>query len=165
MLIQYGMSATPILVRAATADDIAAVEALLNAAALPIEGVAALIRQVPGAFVVAERQRAVVAAGALEPAGEHALLRSVVVAATARSSGVGRLVVERLLADADRRGVAGVYLLTTTAERWFPRFGFAPVNRASVPVPVANTWEFKTGCAQTAIAMARPGGTRGPEPA
>jgi amino-acid N-acetyltransferase len=142
-------------IRAAEAADLAAIEALLSEAQLPTEGVAHLVRDVPGAFVVAETDGAVVAAGALEPAGSDALLRSVVVRNDARSTGVGRLLVERLLRDADAKRLPGVYLLTTTADRWFPRFGFENTDRASVPAGVAATWEFKTGCSQTAIAMKR----------
>lgn len=142
-------------VRAAAAEDLASIEALLRAAELPTEGVAHLVRDIPGAFVVAESNGSLVAAGALEPAGSDALLRSVVVSADARSTGVGRLLVEHLLGEADARGLQSVYLLTTTADKWFPRFGFARVDRSGVPAPVGATWEFKTGCSQTAVAMMR----------
>jgi amino-acid N-acetyltransferase len=146
---------TPALLRPAKSGDLDSIEALLRAADLPTEGVAHLVRDVPGSFVVAEANGSLVAAGALEPAGSDALLRSVVVSPESRSTGVGRLLVERLLSEAEARGLHGVYLLTTTADKWFPRFGFARVERAGVPGPVAETWEFKTGCAQTAVAMKR----------
>jgi len=66
--------------------------------------------------------------------------------------------VDELLEAAERRQLSGLYLLTTTADNWFPRFGFARVDRAAVPAGIAATWEFKTGCAQTAVAMAKPVG-------
>jgi amino-acid N-acetyltransferase len=142
-------------VRPAVAEDLSAIEELLRAAKLPTEGVAELLRGAPGAVVVAVEGGHVVAAGALEPAGNARLLRSVVVDARARSTGLGRAIIHRLLADADEAEVPEIYLLTTTADRWFPRFGFERTDRAAVPAAVGETWEFTTGCAQTAVAMMR----------
>lgn len=144
-------------IRAATMDDLPAVESLLALAKLPTEGVAAIVARAPGDLLVAERDGTMVGAAAIEVAGSDALLRSVVVRSDGRSTGVGRAMVARLLADADRRRIDGVYLLTTTAGDWFPRFGFTRVERSAVPHAIAETWEFKTGCADTAIAMARTG--------
>jgi amino-acid N-acetyltransferase len=144
----------PVL-RAATSADLSSIESLLRESDLPTEGVADLVTKVPGAFVVAEWQGALVAAGAVEPAGGDGLLRSIVVRPDARAAGVGRQLVERLLGESDACGMPGVYLLTTTADRWFPRFGFQRTDRGTVPAAVAETWEFKTGCSQTAIAMCR----------
>ena len=66
--------------------DIPAVEALLSAAGLPLEGAAEALT----AGVVARDGDAVVAAAALERYGEAALLRSVVVAPALRGTGLGR---------------------------------------------------------------------------
>jgi amino-acid N-acetyltransferase len=144
-------------IRAATIADVPRIEALLRDAQLPTDGVADIVRNAPGDFLVAEQDGDVVGGGALEVAGGDALLRSVVVRSDVRSEGVGALVVDELLEAAERRQL-GLYLLTTTADNWFPRFGFARVDRATVPEGIAATWEFKTGCAQTAVAMAKPVG-------
>lgn len=149
-------------IRTASASDVEAIEAMLRSAALPTEGLAAIVRRAPGDVVVAEADGAIVGAAALEVVGADALLRSVVVRAEGRGTGVGRHMVAYLLAEADRRAYDGVYLLTTTAGDWFPRFGFSRVERQSVPKAIAETWEFKTGCcADTAIAMARRASRRG----
>ncbi|MDA1080725.1 MAG: arsenic resistance N-acetyltransferase ArsN2 [Gemmatimonadetes bacterium] len=142
-------------IRPATGKDLAAVEALLREAALPTDGVARILALTPGDVVVAVQGESIVGAAAIEVAGADALLRSVVVRSNGRSTGVGRAMVTQLLAEADRRRYEGVYLLTTTAGDWFPRFGFTRVERSSVPRAIAETWEFKTGCADTAVAMAR----------
>ena len=55
---------------------------------------------------------------------------------------------------ADRR-LLSTYLLSTTADNWFPRFGFAQVDRASVHAAIGETWEFKNGCSEKATAMTR----------
>lgn len=145
---------TPTTLRPATARDRAEIESMLTAAKLPTEGVGDILRAKPADFVVAEQDGRVVGAGGLEMTQDGALLRSVVVRDDLRSAGVGRRIVERLVHEADCRGV-GLYLLTTTADNWFPRFGFERVERNSVPPAIGATWEFKTGCAQTATAMKR----------
>lgn len=144
-----------ITIRHAKATDISAIESLLRDADLPTDGLAAIAGRAPGDVVVAELGGAIVGAAAIEVAGPDALLRSVVVRSDGRSTGIGRMMVTTLLAEADRRRYDGVYLLTTTAGDWFPQFGFSRVERKSVPKALAETWEFKTGCADTAIAMAR----------
>ena len=63
-------------VRPATGDDLPAIERLLLAADLPVEGVAAALAE----FVVVDDGAGVVGAAGLEWHGDHALLRSVVVA-------------------------------------------------------------------------------------
>ncbi|MEA3247299.1 MAG: GNAT family N-acetyltransferase [Gemmatimonadota bacterium] len=145
----------PPAMRPATTGDVPAIEALLRSADLPIEGLAAIVARRPDDVLVAVQGGTIVGAAALEVAGDNALLRSVVVRADGRSTGVGRELVTRLLLEADRRQYEGVYLLTTTAGDWFPRFGFTRVERKSVPRGIAETWEFRTGCADTAVAMAR----------
>ena len=39
-------------------------------------------------------------------------------------------------------GIRAVYLLTTTAERFFPRFGFEVIDRADVPDSVMRSAEI-----------------------
>ena len=51
------------------------------------------------------------------------------------------------------RGVDTVFLLTTTAERFFPKFGFEPVTRADVPASLKESVEFRSACPQTAVVM------------
>jgi N-acetylglutamate synthase-like GNAT family acetyltransferase len=58
------------------------------------------------------------------------------------------------LARQDR--VAAVYLLTATPADFFAsHFGFRPIGRAEVPVPIQQSVEFISACPQTAQAMVR----------
>jgi amino-acid N-acetyltransferase len=57
------------------------------------------------------------------------------------------------LAAARHRGIGDVYLLTTTAGGFFPRFGFSPLERASVPDSVRQSLEFRGACPGTALVM------------
>jgi N-acetylglutamate synthase-like GNAT family acetyltransferase len=142
---------TPTL-RAATMRDLAAVEALLTASGLPLDGV----REALADFVVAEADGALVGVAGLELCGEHALLRSVAVVPEWRSKGLGRALVTRLIADAEARGIQALFLLTTTAEQYFPGFGFTPIAREEVPADVQTTGEFQSACPTTATVMRRP---------
>jgi len=138
--------------RPATATDLAAVERLLAASGLPLDGV----RDALPTFVVAESGGEIVGVAGLEPCGERdALLRSVAVADAWRSRGVGRALVTRVISDAEARGLRALYLLTTTAERYFPGFGFHTVARADAPESVQATAEFRSACPASATVMAR----------
>ncbi len=137
--------------RAATSADRFEIERLLTDAHLPIDGVAASLPT----FVVAEHAGAVVGAAGLELCRDDALLRSVVVAPSWQSRGLGRALVSRVLADAEARGLHALYLLTTTAERYFPAFGFVITTRDAVPSDVRATAEFRTACPASAVVMCK----------
>ena len=144
--------------RPATAHDRDAVERVLVASKLPTDGVAKILEARPGDFLVVDDQtRAgeLVAVAGLERCGRDAILRSVAVREEARSHGVGAALVERLVDDAAGSGVEALYLLTTTAEHYFPRFGFARIERDVVPAAVASTVEFTSACPASAVVMAR----------
>lgn len=139
--------------RAATASDRAGIESLLERNGLPVAGVAELLADDPTQFVVAHIEGQLVATAALEVCGDHALLRSVAVSEVWRSLGVGRALVERVVALATARRIDAMYLLTMTAEDYFPRFGFARVARSDVPGSVASTVEFTSACPASAVTM------------
>lgn len=142
-------------VRPAVAGDREAVEQLLASQRLPTAGVDALFTRAPGDFVIVPGADGVLAVAGLERCGDDALLRSVAVRADAQGQGLGHRVVEAVLAAATAGGVRRLYLLTTTAEHYFPRFGFAPVDRSAVPPAVAQTVEFTSACPASAVAMTR----------
>jgi amino-acid N-acetyltransferase len=146
--------------RSATTADLADIERLLVDSRLPIAGVADIIRDQPADFVIAEAPDAsgrlhLVAVGGLEVRGGNALLRSVAVRPEWQTHGIGGDLVRRIVRLAEDRGLASLYLLTETAERYFPRFGFEKIARDSVPAEVAETLEFKSACPASAVAMAK----------
>jgi amino-acid N-acetyltransferase len=89
----------------------------------------------------------------MERYGDGGLLRSVAVAAAWRGSGIGRALVDRVLDEGRAAGIKDVYLLTTTAEHYFPRLGFACVSRDSVPAAVRASAEFTGACPASAVVM------------
>ena len=137
--------------RVARASDLSAVELLLRTAHLPTAGVAEAFTT----FVVAEHRAEIVGVAGLELRGNNALLRSVAVASAWQNHGLGRELVERSIALAESHKLRAVYLLTTTAERYFPAFGFEPTDRQSVPIDVRESPEFTGACPASALAMVR----------
>ncbi len=89
----------------------------------------------------------------LERHGAYGLLRSAAVRSELRGRRIGRKLVDRLLASAREQGVLDVYLLTTTAEEYFPDFGFEIIPRSTVPRELSGSAEFQGACPVTAIAM------------
>jgi amino-acid N-acetyltransferase len=142
---------TPTSIRAATAKDAPAVRAMLADSKLPLDGVPDDLAH----FLVAERDGRLVGAIGMELYGDAGLLRSAVVSPALRGTGVGELLVQALLDSARARGARDLVLLTTTAERWFPRFGFVRTTRAEVPKALHASEEFKGACPDSAIVMRR----------
>lgn len=103
--------------------------------------------------LVARSGRDVVGCAGLELYGTDGLLRSVAVAAELRGLGLGLRLTEAAIALARDRGLRAVYLLTETAEGFFPRFGFRTITRAEVPDAVKRSIEFTTMCPASAPVM------------
>jgi amino-acid N-acetyltransferase len=129
--------------------DLEQVERLLRARDLPVAGV----REALCGFLVAEHAGAVVGVVGIEECCGYGLLRSTAVASEWQGHGLGRQLVERAIAEAEGQGVKALYLLTTTAERYFPSFGFTAIPREQVPAPVQATSEFESVCPSSATAM------------
>ncbi len=140
-------------IRPAVVDDLVAIVSLLRAQNLPVDGFAELLRASPGHVVVAELNGSIVGSTALDIHGDVALLRSVAVARDLITLGVGSRLVTDAIDLARREGVSDVYLLTTTAVQWFPRFGFVVTERESVPASLAATVEFTKACPASATVM------------
>ncbi len=149
--------------RTATPADLPAVEGLLTAAGLPTADLAALFAAHADDFLVAddpEQSGALLGVAGLEVCcgtSPHptALLRSVAVRDDWRAHGIGRELVRRIVCVAEARGLRALYLLTMTAEHYFPQFGFRPVGRDTVPPDIAATLEFRSACPASATAMAK----------
>jgi amino-acid N-acetyltransferase len=139
-----------VTLRSATAADLPQVLALLERASLPTDGVDA---KAMANFVIAEHEDRPVGVVGLEVYRESALLRSVAVEENWRGSGVGRALIDRAFALTRERGIRDVFLLTTTAEDYFPRFGFACISREMVPPAVQASTEFQGACPSTAVVM------------
>ena len=138
-------------IRPAATSDLRAVETLLTALKLPTSGVPEWI----GRFWLAESEGKVVGIAGVEVYRDGALLRSVAVDPGFRNQGIARLLTDRALESARAAGADRVFLLTTTAERYFPQLGFETITRDAVPPGVQQSVEFRGACPDTAVVMQR----------
>ena len=137
------------VIREALPSDFEAAAALLRRSGLPLNGLAEHFSQA----LVAEDGGAVVGCVALEIYGETALLRSLAVAEERRGEGLGERLAAGALAAAKAAGVRDVYLLTQTAEEFFPRFGFTVEERSRAPQVLGRSEEFRGSCCPSAVMM------------
>jgi amino-acid N-acetyltransferase len=133
----------------ATPTDVPAILGLLERCDLPTVGLAEHITDT----LVARMADRVVGSVALEVYADGALLRSVAVDQSVRGTGIGVRLTEAALNRARNRGIAAVYLLTTTAQHFFPKFGFEEITRDKVPPTIHASVEFESACPATATVM------------
>jgi amino-acid N-acetyltransferase len=89
----------------------------------------------------------------LEIYGSDALLRSLVVAETARTQGVGAALVQHAEDYAVSHHVDAIYLLTTTAEPFFEHRGYRRIDRSEAPQTIQSTAEFASICPASSAFM------------
>ncbi len=123
--------------------------ALLEQAGLPLEG----FREHVAETLVAETDRAVVGCVAVELYGTVGLLRSLAVSPERRGEGLGERLTSEAIALARAKGIEDLYLLTLTADRFFPRFGFRVEQRQAAPKALGASREFQSACPETAVLM------------
>jgi amino-acid N-acetyltransferase len=140
------------LLRTATAQDAPTIRVLLEADGLPTSD---LKTAAPHFVVACDEKGRILAAGALQPFAETALMRSVVVAHEARGAGLGRRIVQELERLARTADVKELILLTQTAERFFAHQGFRAIHREAAPQDVQQSEEFRSLCPSSAVCMVK----------
>ena len=133
----------------AAAADLPAILELLRGHHLPDAGVADHFEH----FILEFADGRLIGCAGLELRGSAALLRSVVVNADQRSSGLGARLVKAQLGAAVNLHAISVSLLTTTTEASFPRFGFAVVPRSKPPAALNDSLELRGACPDSAICL------------
>jgi amino-acid N-acetyltransferase len=138
-----------VVIHAAEERDLPAVRRLLESQHLPLDG----IDEHVSTMVVAKKEGEVVGAAAVELYADGALLRSVVVDPIVQGQGLGHRLSDAALSIAKDRGTRTAFLLTTTAERFFPKLGFEQIERDDVPASVQASIEFQSACPVSAVVM------------
>ncbi len=97
---------------------------MLRANKLPLEGAQAHL----DTYLLAVSNGEIVGCAGAEVYGHIALLRSVAVAPGLHRQGIGKLLLDRLIHEAQRRDIVRLYLLSVTAPEYFAQFGFKRAN-------------------------------------
>lgn len=140
------------MIEAAREHDLPEIRALLDRLHLPLAGVDEHV----STMLVARNGDQIVGTAALEMYADGALLRSVAVEPRQQGKQIGHQLTEAALRLAATRGANTVFLLTTTAERFFPKFGFEQISRDQVPSSVRASVEFQSACPASASVMRKP---------
>jgi amino-acid N-acetyltransferase len=135
--------------RNAVPEDLPAVFELLEIAKLPTAGVNDYIQD----FVLEIENNTLLGCAGLEIYGQAGLLRSVVVNPSERSNGIGSRLVNAILERARAQQLFSIYLLTISAQNYFPRFGFKQITGAEIPESLNASAELRGACPDTAVVM------------
>ena len=141
-------------IRLARSDDLDAITALLGENALPASDInAAALHD----FLVAEDSHgALVGSVGVEMFGHAGLLRSLAVAYSARSSGLGSRLLSHAEQTARARGVLQLWLLTTTASKFFEEMMYVTESRNAAPAELQASSQFAELCPSTALCLTKP---------
>lgn len=132
--------------------DFDAARALLESAGLPVEDLTPAHCE---HFFHLGNTREPTALVGIELSGDVALLRSLVVTASARGSGTGSRLLRHAEAYAKQRGVSRIYLLTTTAAGFFAKRGYLLAERSQAPDEIRSTREFSGICPASSTFMVK----------
>lgn len=132
--------------------DLPTIRALLAAAGLPVADLAATP---PADFWGCREGTALIGVIGLEPYGSVALLRSLAVAPAWQGRGLGSALLAHAERAARQRGIAALYLLTTTAAAFFARRGYVRLPREAAPPVLQQTAEFAALCPASAACLTK----------
>jgi amino-acid N-acetyltransferase len=135
--------------RNATTNDLEMVLELLETSKLPTAGVKDHIQN----FILGFQNNTLLGCAGLEIHGQTGLLRSVAVSTSKRKNGIGSRLVKSILEHSKTQQLSSIFLLTETAENFFPRFGFKQVSRAEIPSSLQVSEELRGACPDSAVVM------------
>jgi amino-acid N-acetyltransferase len=91
----------------------------------------------------------------LEPYGDVALLRSLAVSPKHRGTRLAKQLVAHAEQYALAHRVQAIYLLTTTADKFFSGLGYSSVSRSQAPSAIQSTTEFSSLCPSSSVFMVK----------
>jgi amino-acid N-acetyltransferase len=95
----------------------------------------------------------IIATIGMENYGTVALLRSLCVKEGFKNKKYGEKMLSYLRTFCTQEKTEALYLLTTTAEHYFERYGFEKIVRNAAPLPIQTTREFQSICPNSAVVM------------
>ena len=138
--------------RQAVAADLPGICRLLQECGLPVDD---LTDSSLEHFLLYDDGPRIVGVAGLQVYDYIALLRSLAVANSSRERGLGRALIDAIVARATTLGVKQLWLLTTDANEFFADRDFTPCDRDLAPESIRNTAEFSVLCPGDAYLMSR----------
>ena len=135
-----------------TIDQLDDIVALLSECGLPTADITAA--QPPLFFAVQEDKQLAAVIG-FERFGTVGLLRSLAVAPAFRGRGLAQALVAHVERLAKAQDVATLYLLTTSADGFFARLGYATLERSEAPPTIRATAQFAGLCPASSTFMGK----------
>jgi amino-acid N-acetyltransferase len=136
-------------IRKATGDDLIAIRQLLESHHLMSDDVDQHLQH----FLVAEVDGVIAGTIGMEFYETTALLRSAAVAPEYQRQGLGDKLLASINGYAKEHGIDEIVLLTTTAEDYFARKGFAAIARDELRGRVLTSTQLNGACPSTAVSM------------
>lgn len=124
---------------------------LLSEANLPVSD----LPQSLNYFYLAKKDEKTIGSIGLEDFGSCALLRSMVVTKGMQGEGVGKKLLNHLIATLkeDQGSLKEIYLITEHAEKFFQATGFETIARDDVAETISELPQFKSICPTSAAVM------------
>ncbi|MCK5417033.1 MAG: arsenic resistance N-acetyltransferase ArsN2 [Desulfobacterales bacterium] len=135
------------------AKDASSIRALLEKAGLPVSDLSQA--KLSNFLVAHDEYRTVVGAVGIETYQDVALLRSLVIKPQWQGKNIGRKMTAAIESYARDHDIEKIYLLTTTADRFFTKLCYEAVDRTTVPDAIAKTEEFQSICPLSAVCMSK----------
>jgi len=107
-------------------------------------------------FLVLRDSDSVIGSIGLERYADIALLRSLAVNPLHRRNGHGLWLLRAIEQHASKSGIGSLYLLTTTAARFFEAHGFRSMHRVDAPTKIQSTAQFSALCPSSSALMKKP---------
>ena len=138
-----------ILISNSKPEDIQPILDLLKRENLPVKGVEKYL----GNFLSLYSNELLIGTVGLEIYGNKALLRSLAVDKLHQNKGYGKKLCYEIIEKARLENITELYLLTTTAPKFFESIGFVRIPRDSADENVKTSEEFRSLCPSTAVCM------------
>jgi amino-acid N-acetyltransferase len=140
-------------IRAPGAEDLPALKTFLDDCGLPSSDLTVAHLD---DFLILSQSRRVLGSIGMEKFGSDALLRSLAIDNVMRGEGLAKRLLEEMESTARDCGVSRLYLLTTSADRFFEHHGYQRIDRSSAPASIQNTTQFASICPASAICLFKP---------
>jgi amino-acid N-acetyltransferase len=138
-----------LIIQQATEKDLDAIKKLLDDNNLPTTD----IHQDNIQFFIGLIDDKIMSVIGLEKYNDTGLLRSLAVTDLFKNQQVGSRLIRHIVDLCAPEHIDKIYLLTTTADKYFVKFGFTKIERMEAPDILKQTREFKDICPVSAVLM------------